>query len=62
MTCPRCGGKTRVIDTVNSLEESEIYRKRKCCDCELAFYTTEYVVKNDMEFRKTWYGNHRSYI
>ena len=60
MTCPRCGGKVRVLDSVNNAEENEIHRKRKCNDCELVFYTTEYEVRRDERFRRDWYKYHRN--
>lgn len=61
MTCPRCGGKVRVIDSVNDPDENEIYRKRKCEDCELVFYTSECEVRADTYFRSKWYRYHRAY-
>lgn len=59
MICPRCGGKVRVLDSVNNAEENEIHRKRKCNDCELVFYTTEYETRPDPRFRLDWFRHHR---
>lgn len=39
MTCPVCGGKTRVITNVS--EPDCIYRRRKCKECGYSFYTEE---------------------
>lgn len=39
MTCPECGGKTKVMDTVTISEE--VYRRRKCLSCDKLFYTVE---------------------
>lgn len=39
MTCPVCGGKTRVVDTVGDLES--VYRIRKCLICLHVFGTIE---------------------
>lgn len=39
MNCPVCGGRTRVIHCRRTCEE--MYRQRKCDDCEHIFYTTE---------------------
>jgi transcriptional regulator NrdR family protein len=61
MICPRCGAKVRVLDVVHNTEENEIYRKRKCEDCELVFYTTEYEIRSDARFRSDWYKYRRSY-
>ena len=60
MNCPRCGGKVGVIDSVHNTDENEIYRKRKCKDCELIFYTAEYEIRHDLSFRSEWYRFHRS--
>lgn len=41
MTCPVCGGKVTVVNSVS--DEEGVYRRRKCLDpeCGHAFYTTE---------------------
>ena len=39
MTCPICGGKTKVVDSVADCEC--VYRKRSCADCGHTFATTE---------------------
>lgn len=39
MTCPICGGKTKVIDSAADYES--VYRKRKCVECGCRFETTE---------------------
>ena len=52
MFCPKCGSKTRVVDSVMSEEEEEVYRKRVCEVCREMFYTTEFVVEYDEHFRR----------
>lgn len=39
MYCRECGGKTIVMDTRSF--ENEVYRKRKCINCDRKFYTAE---------------------
>lgn len=39
MTCPVCGGKTRVVDVVS--DPDCVYRKRKCPKCGYRFFTNE---------------------
>lgn len=39
MTCPVCGGDTKVAYCVRDCEG--VYRRRKCIECEYKFYTTE---------------------
>ena len=62
MVCPRCGGKIGVVDSVHNTDENEIYRKRKCKDCELIFYTTEFTIRRDEKFIREWYRYHRSNV
>ena len=39
MVCPVCGGKSGVSYTCSDYDE--IYRRRKCKECNHIFYTTE---------------------
>lgn len=39
MTCPTCGGKTKVADTGTYIDC--IFRKRICLSCKKVFYTIE---------------------
>ncbi len=39
MTCPVCGGKTRVECNVS--EPDCVYRKRRCKECGYRFFTEE---------------------
>ena len=39
MTCPNCGGNTKVIDS--RLQEDSVYRRRECMVCKKRFSTTE---------------------
>lgn len=58
MKCPKCEGKARNIDTVQT-KDGETYRRRKCLDCGRIFYTCEYVVTLDAEFMEKWRASHR---
>lgn len=59
MTCPVCGGKTRVADIVHT-PENEVYRRVECRDCGHSFYTVEYEIENDKTLRDIWRKNHRN--
>ena len=61
MICPKCGGPIKSTDSVHT-EENETYRRKKCKLCSHVFYTVEFEVERDENFKETWYGNHRSYI
>lgn len=39
MTCLYCGGKTKVVESRNSVEE--VIRRRKCLECGKLLYTAE---------------------
>lgn len=45
MTCPVCGGKTAVVDTLTEVDV--IYRRRKCISCGCSFTTEEVECKLD---------------
>lgn len=61
MTCQKCGGKTRVVDcSVNHINH-EMYRKRKCQNCNEMFYTVEFNVIADENFKKTWRKYYRKH-
>lgn len=59
MRCPKCNGKAKVTDTINSAE-NEIYRKRKCLACGHVFYTTEFEVEQTTEFLHEYRKAYRS--
>ena len=40
MFCPKCGTKTKVIES-REVEE-EVFRNRKCPNCGYSFYTEEF--------------------
>lgn len=58
MTCPICGGKTKVDETVSNTEE--IYRRRECKECGYTFYTTEAESTSD-GFYQTMREKHPQY-
>ena len=39
MTCPKCSGDTRVIDS--RADSNRVLRRRKCKECNFRFYTEE---------------------
>lgn len=40
MTCPVCGGKSKVYDSIADCEA--VFRKRKCLECSYIWFTEEY--------------------
>ena len=52
MKCPKCGGKTKVID--NSRINGDLYRRRRCTVCDHDFYTAETVVENTTSMRSAF--------
>lgn len=58
MTCPVCGGKSKVEKSCSDTET--IYRRRSCQECGYVFYTTESESTSD-GFYKTMLENHPSY-
>lgn len=47
MTCPLCGGKTKVKDVANDIDI--VIRKRECLECNKIFYTKEIDFDNEKE-------------
>ena len=51
MTCPICGGKTRVVGVRSDCDA--IYRRRKCSECDRTIYTveneTDYTVMRELD-------------
>ena len=39
MTCPKCSGKTKVIDSRPDVDS--VWRKRECLECKYRFETIE---------------------
>ena len=39
MICPKCGGKTYVVETRTN--DESVYRRRKCKDCKHLIFTAE---------------------
>lgn len=50
MTCPVCGGESRIYDTISDCEA--VYRKRKCLDCNHVWFTDEY--ESDGEYYRKY--------
>lgn len=58
MTCPICGGATKVTNSRRDCEG--VYRIRKCVDCNHTFTTAEY--ESDREgIRSVWRENNKKY-
>jgi len=41
MTCPVCGGETKVIDS-RAPDCEHVRRRRECVECKYRFFTVEY--------------------
>lgn len=56
MLCPKCLGKTRVIDTRNNIKENETYRQHLCTNtnCNYKFYTVEFEVIKNKSFKEKY--------
>lgn len=59
MKCVVCGGKTYVKDVVRDHEHSEIYRKRRCIECDEVFYTVEMSIEYNDDVEEIWRKNYR---
>lgn len=59
MVCPKCGGKTTVFDSSFNSETNEYYRARRCRVCNHEFFTMEFEVEYNEQFKKDWNNNHR---
>lgn len=53
MKCPKCQGKVQTIYTAAANDE-EIYRQKKCLTCGHTFFTIEFEVAYDEQFKKEW--------
>lgn len=60
MKCPKCKGRVAVKDTVNVFW-NEVYRQRKCLECGHVFYTAEFEVEPNAQFRKEWHLYHKKH-
>ena len=61
MTCPKCGGDTKVVDCSVNHVDNEVYRKHKCPNCNEVLYTVQFEVIADESFKKTWCKYYRKY-
>lgn len=59
MLCPKCEGKTKVVDMSYNYVWDEQYRKRVCTNCGHTFYTAEFEVEEDKRFKKEWNRGYR---
>ena len=58
MTCPICGGKSIVANTMKDCDS--IHRKRMCTECKYIFYTSEYESDGD-EYKRLKNENEKKY-
>ena len=65
MKCPNCGSENyRATDTMHG-PDGNIYRRRKCVDCNRSFRTVETVDDGSEEFKKSYreaYESRRPYL
>jgi transcriptional regulator NrdR family protein len=47
MTCPECGGKSKVVNTAKDVDE--VVRLRRCTVCNHPFYTAERDIDPDYD-------------
>lgn len=60
MHCPKCEHlKTKVVDTVYNKTDDEFYRRRVCLKCRHRFYTVEFIIEDNEQFRKLWNKHYR---
>ena len=57
MQCPKCDGKTKVIDSRPYI--GGVYRKRKCTLCNYQFYTEEFPTE-DVASVRSCMAHHRA--
>lgn len=58
MYCPKCGRVAGQLDHIVT-DQKEIYRERYCKACDYKFYTVEYEVENNSQFKKEWRKYHK---
>lgn len=59
MKCPKCGGRSYVVDAVDNPVQKETYRKLKCKKCDNVFYTVEFEAVRNRRFMRDWFVHHR---
>lgn len=52
IVCPKCGGKTKNIDSRTMESINAQYRKRECLECGCRFKTFENIVKGSEYYPK----------
>lgn len=48
MKCPKCGGKTRIVD----VKTKSNVRRRECQECGCTFITTEQILRECRKYGK----------
>jgi len=59
MTCPKCNGKLKVVDSVYIPDSNEYRRNKVCTKCGHEIYTIEFEVEVNERFKDEWYEYHR---
>lgn len=55
MICPKCKKKVKVLDLAIDNYHSEMYKKLHCEDCSYTFFTVEFEVEENKQFKKIWH-------
>ena len=51
MICPKCKSKAKTVAGAINKEHDEVYRKRVCTECGYKFYTVEFPVEPNIQFK-----------
>lgn len=54
MKCPKCNSDSLVKCTRHDYKENEVFRERKCNVCGERFFTVEFPVEENEDFKKIW--------
>lgn len=57
MNCPMCFGETKILATRKDCES--VHRRRICIECRHVFFTAEYEMKDDKEYKRVQKENIR---
>ena len=61
MLCKFCKSNTIVIDGVDNPEHEETYRCRVCTKCGKVFYTVEFPVVVNKQFKREWHSHDKKH-
>lgn len=60
MNCPKCNGKTKVVESLATA--TSVMRVRKCNECANRFFTEETTEINDVKLRFLFYQARRGEV